>query len=48
MTYTPEFQDVFVLLSSPAASLAVLWCVTTNVAVQGMRSTRRLPLLQPG
>ena len=38
MTYTPEFQLIVMLISSPAALLVALWGMTTKSALQLMSS----------
>ena len=39
--YTPEFQLIVVLISSPMALLVALWGMTTDRALQQMQSNRR-------
>ena len=41
MFYTPEFQYVIVLLSSPLALLVALWGMTTNATLQLMKAGKR-------
>ena len=41
MLYTPEFQQVIILISSPLAQLAALWSMTPTAALQLNRSSRQ-------
>jgi hypothetical protein len=41
MTYTPEFQVLIVLVSSPVALLVALWGTTSNATLQLMKSSQR-------
>jgi hypothetical protein len=45
MTYTPEFQVLIVLVSSPVALLVALWGMTSNATLQLMKSSQREALL---
>jgi hypothetical protein len=45
MFYTPEFQVVIVLVSSPVALLVALWGMTPNATVYLMNSSKRKSLL---
>jgi hypothetical protein len=45
MTYTPEFQVLIVLVSSPVALLVALWGMTSNATLQLMQSSQREALL---
>jgi hypothetical protein len=40
MTYTPEFQLIVMLISSPAALLVALWGMTSKPALQLMNSSK--------
>ena len=42
MTYTPEFQTLIVLISSPVALLVALWSMTPNHLLQPMKSSKRV------
>jgi hypothetical protein len=46
MTYTPEFQLIVVLISSPAALLVALWGMTSKPAMQLMNSSKKCVSLQ--
>ena len=41
MSYTPEFQQVIILISSPVAQLVALWGMTTKSTLHLMKSSRR-------
>jgi hypothetical protein len=41
MYYTPEFQVLIVLVSSPVALLVALWGMTSNATLQLMKSSQR-------
>jgi hypothetical protein len=41
MIYTPEFQLVVVLVSSPLALLVALWGMTPKATLQLMKSSKR-------
>ncbi len=41
MAYTPEFQLIVMLMSSPAALLVALWGMTTKLAVRLMNSSKQ-------
>ena len=41
MTYTPEFQLMAILISSPVAQLVALWGMTTKYALQLMKTRRK-------
>jgi L-asparagine transporter-like permease len=41
MSYTPEFQVLIVLVSSPVALLVALWGMTSNATLQLMKSSQR-------
>jgi hypothetical protein len=41
MNYTPEFQLMVILISSPVAQLVALWGMTTKSMLQLMKSSRR-------
>jgi len=45
MTYTPEFQVLIVLLSSPLALLVALWGMTSNATLYLMKTSQRETLL---
>jgi hypothetical protein len=45
MTYTPEFQLLIVLVSSPVALLVALWSMTSNATLYLMKSSQREALL---
>jgi hypothetical protein len=45
MAYTPEFQLLIVLVSSPLALLVALWGMTSNATLQLMQSSQREALL---
>jgi len=45
MVYTPEFQVLIVLVSSPLALLVALWGMTSNATLQLMKSSKREALL---
>jgi hypothetical protein len=45
MTYTPEFQLMIVLVSSPLALLVALWGMTSNATLHLMQSGKRETLL---
>jgi hypothetical protein len=45
MGYTPEFQVLIVLVSSPLALLVALWGMTSNATLQLMQSSKREALL---
>jgi hypothetical protein len=45
MGYTPEFQLLIVLVSSPLALLVALWGMTSNATLQLMKSSQREALL---
>jgi hypothetical protein len=45
MSYTPEFQVLIVLVSSPVALLVALWGMTSNATLQLMKSSQRQALL---
>ena len=52
MAYTPEFQTMIVLISSPVALLVALWSMTPNHLLQPMKSSKRViafttPLMPP-
>ena len=49
MAYTPEFQLMIVLVSSPLALLVALWGMTPKATLQLMKSSKRQDLvsLQP-
>jgi hypothetical protein len=52
MSYTPEFQTLIVLISSPLALLVALWSMTPNHLLQPMKSSKRViafttPLMPP-
>jgi hypothetical protein len=40
MSYTPEFQLIVMLISSPAALFVALWGMTTKSALQLMKSSK--------
>jgi hypothetical protein len=42
MFYTPEFQTLIVLISSPVALLVALWSMTPNHLLQPMKSSKRV------
>jgi hypothetical protein len=42
MAYTPEFQTLIVLISSPVALLVALWSMTPNHLLQPMKSSKRV------
>jgi hypothetical protein len=41
MYYTPEFQVMIVLVSSPVALLVALWGMTSNATLQLMKSSKQ-------
>ena len=41
MTYTPEFQVLIVLVSSPVALLVALWGMTSNATLYLMKTSQR-------
>jgi hypothetical protein len=41
MTYTPEFQQVIILISSPVAQLVALWGMTTKSTLHLMMTSKR-------
>ncbi len=41
MNYTPEFQLVVVLVSSPLAQLVALWGMTSKATLYLMKSSKR-------
>jgi hypothetical protein len=41
MFYTPEFQVVIVLVSSPLALLVALWGMTSNATLHLMKTSKR-------
>jgi hypothetical protein len=41
MIYTPEFQLIVMLISSPAALLVALWGMTTKLALRLMNSSQQ-------
>ena len=45
MTYTPEFQTMIVLVSSPFALLVALWGMTPKATLQLMKSKERETLV---
>ena len=45
MTYTPEFQLMIVLVSSPVALLVALWGMTSNATLYLMKTSQRETLL---
>ncbi len=45
MAYTPEFQVLIVLVSSPVALLVALWDMTFNATLHLMKSSQRDALL---
>jgi hypothetical protein len=45
MSYTPEFQVLIVLVSSPVSLLVALWGMTSNATLQLMKSSQRQALL---
>jgi hypothetical protein len=45
MAYTPEFQLLIVLVSSPVALLVALWGMTSNATLHLMQSSQREALL---
>ena len=45
MTYTPEFQVLIVLVSSPVALLVALWGMTSNATLYLMKTSQRETLL---
>ncbi len=45
MAYTPEFQVLIVLVSSPLALLVALWGMTSNATLHLMKSSQRDALL---
>jgi hypothetical protein len=45
MTYTPEFQVLIVLVSSPLTLLVALWGMTSNATLQLMKSSQRQALV---
>jgi hypothetical protein len=45
MAYTPEFQVLIVLVSSPVALLVALWGMTSNATLHLMQSSQREALL---
>ena len=47
MNYTPEFQPMIVLVSSPVALLVALWGMTPKATLQLMKSSKRQMLLPP-
>ena len=40
-SYTPEFQSAVVLISSPLTLLVALWCMTSKLTLQLMKSRQR-------
>ena len=44
MAYTPEFQLMIVLVSSPLALLVALWGMTPKTTLQLMKSSKRQAL----
>jgi hypothetical protein len=45
MTYTPEFQQVIILISSPVAQLVALWGMTTKSTLHLMMTSKRYKTL---
>jgi hypothetical protein len=41
MTYTPQFQQVIILISSPVAQLVALWGMTTKSTLHLMMTSKR-------
>jgi hypothetical protein len=41
MAYTPEFESIIVLISSPLTLLVALWGMTSNATLQFMKSNER-------
>ena len=48
MSFTPEFQLMIVLISSPFALLVALWGMTTPLTLRLMNSRRRLEITPGG